>query len=156
MRKLLALLFLVGLGAGGVYLVREGQVDLPAGLGSKATGDLKRKSFRFLECLKFKDFKCASLFHTTEDLKANPEIPKLLEDFFLIPPESLDVQDIVIDFVEFDSTDSRAKVKVTTTVNILNKKETRKPEVMLYWKRVGEAWYLDLRTTLERRRMVPL
>lgn len=45
---------------------------------------------------------------------------------------------------------------MTTTVNILNKKETRKPEIMLYWKRVGETWFLDLRTTLERRGSVPL
>ena len=148
MKKLLALLLVLAAGGGAAYLAREGL--LPG--GASARGTLKRQSWRFLECLKFKEFQGAAAFHSPEDLKKNPNIPKLLEDFFLIPPENLDIQDLRIDFVELDSTGERAKVKATTTINILNRKEIRHPEVMLYWQRAGDRWYLDLRTTLERGR----
>ena len=46
----------------------------------------------------------------------------------------------------------RAKVKGTSTVEVLNKKETRDPEAMLYWRLDGGVWYLDLRTFVERGR----
>ena len=80
----------------------------------------------------------------------------MLEDFFLIPPENLDVREVRVNFVELDSTGVRAKVKVTSTVEVLNKKETRDPEAMLYWRLDNGTWYLDLRTTLERGRNIPL
>ncbi|MBI5202248.1 MAG: hypothetical protein HY925_11720 [Elusimicrobia bacterium] len=152
MKKLLALVFLIGLAGGGAYLAREGKLDVPGFGGERA--ELKRKSQRFLECLKFKNFVEAAAFHSAADLKATPDIPKLLEDFFLIPPESLDVQEYRIDYVELDSSGQRAKVKTVSTVHILNKNETRKPEIMLYWKREGGQWYMDLRTTLERKRSI--
>ncbi len=149
MKKLLFVILVVALGAGAAYLAREGMIPSLPGAGSDRAV-LRKQSYRFLECLKFKDFKGAAAFHSPEDLKTNPNLPKLLEDFFLIPPESLDIQDIALDFIDFDSSGDRAKVKTTTTVNILNKKETQKPEIMLYWRRQGLKWYLDLRTTLER------
>ncbi len=152
MKKLLAVLVLIGLAGGGVWLAREGKLDLPAGLGGGDRALLKKKSERFLECLKFKNFIEAAAFHSAADLKATPDIPKLLEDFFLIPPESLDIQEYRIDYVELDSTGQRAKVKTVSTVRILNKNETRKPEIMLYWKRDSGQWTMDLRTTLERKR----
>ncbi|MBI4348283.1 MAG: hypothetical protein HY553_15690 [Elusimicrobia bacterium] len=152
MKKLLLLLLVIGGAAALLYLAREGKVQLPAALGGADRAVLKTKSERFLECLKFKNFQEAASFHSAADLKATPNIPKLLEDFFLIPPESLDVQEYRVDYVELDSTRQRAKVKTVTTVHILNKKETQKPEIMLYWKREGEQWFMDLRTTLERRR----
>lgn len=80
----------------------------------------------------------------------------MFEDFFLIPPEDLDVREVRVDYVELDSSGRRAKVKVTSTVEILNKKETRDPEAMLYWKLEGGVWRLDLRTTLERGKNLPL
>lgn len=152
MKKLLigAVLF-VGAGGAG-FLAHKGMLP---GVPSDR-GELRSKSMRFMECLKFKEFQEASRFHSPEDLKANPNIPKLLEDFFLIPPENLDVQEVEVDFIELDSTGHLAKVKTTSKVNILNKKETRHPEAMLYWKRVGDKWYLDLRTTLERGRNLPI
>lgn len=152
MKKLLALIVLIVSAGGAVYLAREGKIDLPAGLSGGDRAVLKKKSERFLECLKFKNFIEAAAFHSAADIKATPDIPKLLEDFFLIPPESLDVQEYRIDYVELDSTRQRAKVKTLTTVRILNKNETRKPEIMLYWKREGGQWTMDLRTTLERKR----
>lgn len=146
MRKLFALVFLLALAGGGGYALMQGWVP---GMSSDKHV-LRRKSYRFLECLKFKEFVEAAAFHAPEELKKHPNIPKQLENFFKIPHETLDIQDIRIDFIEFDSTRQRAKVKTTTVVNILNKKETQRPEAMLYWKRVGDRWHLDLRTTLDR------
>lgn len=146
MKKLLILVVLLGGAAGAGFLAMRGRLP---GVHTER-GELLRKSDRFLECLKFKEFKEAAAFHSPEDLKANPDIPKLLENFFLVPHETLDIQDIVIDFIEFDSTGLLAKVKTTTTVKVLNKNENRNLETMLYWKKVGGLWFLDLRTTLER------
>lgn len=146
MKRLILILVLAGAAGGAGYLAVNGYIP------GHETDErvLTDKSMRFMECLKFKEFVEASRFHTPEDLKARPDIPKLLEDFFLIPPEDLDVREVRVDFVELDSTKARAKVKVTSTVNVLNKKETRHPEAMLYWKRVNGQWFLDLRSTLER------
>ncbi|MBI3298956.1 MAG: hypothetical protein HYZ75_12370 [Elusimicrobia bacterium] len=148
MKKLIAFLVLAGSGAGFFLAASNGYV--PGVGGHKAV--LIVKSRRFMECLKFKEFKEAARFHHPQDLKERPDIPKMLEDFFLIPPENLDVKDVRVDYVELDSTRVRAKVRVTSTVEVLNRKETRDPEAMLYWRLENGEWYLDLRTTLERGR----
>ena len=146
MKKLLLAVFVLAAGAAGAYLASEGY--LPGWQSDKAV--IKKKSHRFLECLKFKEFDEAVSFHAPADIKARPDMAKLLENFFRIPPENLDIQDISIDFIEFDSTGQRAKAKTTCGVRILNTKEDRRPEAVLYWKKANGAWYLDLRTTLER------
>jgi len=146
MKKFLILVIVLGGAIGAGFLAMRGQLP-----GVKTDrGDLVRKSARFLECLKFKEFGEAAAFHSPEDLKKNKDIPKLLENFFMVPHENLDIQDISIDFIEFDSTGNLAKVKTTTTVRMLNKDESRNAESMLYWKKDGDQWFLDLRTTLER------
>ena len=152
MKKLHA--FLVLLAAGGGFGLAALNGYIPGVGGPKA--ELMRKSRRFMECLQFKEFKEAAAFHSPQDLKERSDIPKMLEDFFLIPPENLDVREVRVNFVELDSTGVRAKVKVTSTVEVLNKKETRDPEAMLYWRLDNGTWYLDLRTTLERGRNIPL
>jgi hypothetical protein len=146
MKKLLFAVFVLAVGAGTAYLMSEG--TLPGWQTDRAI--IKRKSHRFLECLKFKSFDEAAAFHSPADLKARPDMPKLLEGFFKIPPENLDIQDINIDFIEFDSTGQRAKAKTTCGVRILNTKENKRPEAVLYWMKVDGNWFLDLRTTLER------
>lgn len=150
MKKLILIIVLVaGASAAGFLAVNGNIPGIELGSNQRL---LRQRSMRFMECLKFKEFREAASYHHPQDLKERPDIPKLLEDFFLIPPENLDVRENRVDFVELDSTRTRAKVKVTSTVNILNKKETRDPEAMLYWKLVDGQWYLDLRTTLERGR----
>mgnify|MGYP001592835455 CR=1 FL=1 len=152
MKKLIAILLLLAGVAGTGFLAVNGDIPgLEIGTDQRA---LKQKSLRFMECLKFKEFREAAAFHHPTDLKERPDIPKMLEDFFLVPPENLDVREVRVDFIELDSTKMRAKVKVTSTIHILNKKETRDPEAMLYWRRVDGQWFLDLRTTLERGRNV--
>lgn len=152
MKKLLALLVL--LAAAGAFGLAALNGYVPGVGGHRA--ELVRKSRRFMECLQFKEFKEAAAFHSPKDLAERTDIPKMLEDFFMIPPENLDVREVRVDHVEFDSTGRRAKVKVTSTVEVLNRKETREPEAMLYWKLEDGVWYLDLRTTLERGRNLPV
>ncbi|MBI5242841.1 MAG: hypothetical protein HY922_04035 [Elusimicrobia bacterium] len=151
MKKLLFIVFLLGAAAGAAYLMSQGWI--PGMQNDKSI--LKKKSFRFLECLKFKEFQEAAGFHMPEELKAHSDIPKMLENFFKIPHENLDIQDIIIDFIELDSTGYRAKVKTTSVTRILNRTDIHRPEAMLYWKKVGGQWYLDLRTTLERGASMP-
>jgi hypothetical protein len=146
MKKLLFALLVLAAAAGTAFLMSEGY--LPGWQSDKAV--IKRKSHRFLECLKFKEFDEAVSFHSPADIKARPDMPKLLENFFKIPHENLDIQDINIDFIEFDSTGRLAKAKTTCGVSVLNTKENKRPESVLYWKKVDGNWYLDLRTTLER------
>ncbi|MDD5630076.1 MAG: hypothetical protein PHU21_13490 [Elusimicrobia bacterium] len=146
MKKLLFAVLLLAVAAGTGYLMHEGVV--PGWQSDRAL--IKSKSLRFLECLKFKAFEEAAAFHAPADRQARPDLPKLLEDFFKIPPENLDIQDLNVDFIEFDSTGQRAKAKTTCGVRILNTKEEKRPEAVLYWKKADGTWYLDLRTTLER------
>lgn len=141
MKKLFAVVVVLAAGT-AAFIMFQGK------LGDKAV--LRKKSLRFLECLKFKNFAEAATFHHPEELKAHPEIPRQLEDFFKIPPENLDIQDISVDFVEIDSTGLRARVKTVSGVHVLNTKEERRPEAVLYWKKMDGQWCLDLRTTLER------
>ncbi|MBI5209609.1 MAG: hypothetical protein HY927_06495 [Elusimicrobia bacterium] len=146
MKRLFAIVVVLAAGTGAAFLMSEGYV--PGWPSDKAA--IRQKSVRFLECLKFKNFEEAAVFHTPAELKDHPNIPKQLESFFKIPHENLDIQDINIDFMEFDSTGARAKVKTTTGVHVLNSKEDRRVEAMIYWKKVDGQWFMDLRTTLER------
>ncbi|MFA5140738.1 MAG: hypothetical protein WC728_16045 [Elusimicrobiota bacterium] len=147
MKKLILIVLALAAAVGAAYLASEGR--LPGFESEK--GELKQKSARFMECLKFKEFVEAAAFHSPEEVKAHPDIPKQLENFFKIPHENLDIQETTIDYVELDSTGTRAKVKTTSVVRILNRKdETQRPEAMLYWRKANGTWVLDLRTTLER------
>lgn len=159
MRKLLALVLVLGAGGGAAFLASQG---LLPGVATPSA-ELRRKSLRFIECLKYKEFNEAARFHAFEDLKKHPEIPCQLEGFLHVPPELLDVQDFRIDSIDFDSTGARARVKTTTFFNLLNEGQvmtevkgketegkTRRSESILYWKRVGPEWHMDLRTSLER------
>jgi len=148
MKKLFALVVLLAAAGSAAYLASQGK--LPGYENDKSV--LTKKSTRFMECLKFKEFAEAAAFHAPEELKAHPDIPKQLENFFKLPHETLDIQTTAVDFVELDSTGKRAKVKTTSVIRILNRNgEIQRPEAMLYWKKAADnQWFLDLRTTLER------
>ncbi len=148
MKKILLLLLLLALAAGGVvgYLVLTGQT------GYYRTDEhvIKKKTHRFFECIKFKEFGEAAGFHDAAD-KGKVDIPVLIEDLFLVPPEQLDIQEIQVIFAEVDSSGVLAKSKTRCIVQLLNSKEIKKPEVMLYWKKTGKEWYLKLESTLRRK-----
>ena len=159
MKKLLLLVSLLAAGGGAAFMASQG---LLPGLATES-GLLRKHSLRFIECLKYKEFNEAARFHSLDDLKKHPQIPCQLERFYGVPPELMDVQDFSIDFIDFDSTGVRARVKTTTRYVLLNEGQarsmrdekddqnrTRKSEAILYWKKVGPEWYMDLQTTLNR------
>mgnify|MGYP001609177787 CR=1 FL=1 len=66
MKKLLFIVLLLAAGVGAAVLAQRG---LLPGVGTEKVL-VKKKTGRFLECLKFKEFQEAAAFHTAEDLKA--------------------------------------------------------------------------------------
>lgn len=92
-----------------------------------------RLSMDFMEDLQFKDFRrSASYHHKLEHDRV--DVGQMLEKFFLIKPESLDIQSYRIVKSEVDSTGDRARVHVRTRVHRLNmKKEPEDAELILYW-----------------------
>ncbi len=147
MKKKILLVFvlLLALGA-GAYAVLTGATSVY----QSDAHIIKKKSNRFFECIKFKEFDEASKFHHPDEQK-QANIPKLIEDLFAVPPEQLDIQEVNVLFGEIDSSGVLGKVKTRCTVQLLNSKEIRNPEVMLYWKKLGGNWYLKLRSTLVRK-----
>lgn len=108
---------------------------------------------RFLEDIQYKDFAHASTFHTEEDRKKK-DLPKLLEEKFLVKPELLDIRSFEILQVELHSSGDRARVKTKTTAKILNseqssgKEDVKNIESLWYWKKLGSKWFMDLSSSL--------
>ena len=148
MKKLFLIALLVVGVVGFFYASSEGYLG-----GLSGSGDDKReirdKTIRFFECLKFKEFKEASAFHSEEDQKA-ADIPSMIENLFQVPPEYLDIQDIALMYVEIDSSGILAKSKTRCHAKELNTGQEKDHEVILYWKKEADQWFLKLRSSLER------
>lgn len=146
MKKMLLILLLVGVSVGVGYAVMTGMTPLYQSDAHK----VRDLTYRFFECVKFKEFDEASALHDAADMD-KADIPKMIEDLFKIPPEQLDIQDINVLFADIDSTGKLGKVKTRFIVHVLNTDKIKKPEVVLYWKKQNGKWYLKLRSTLERK-----
>lgn len=120
---------------------------MPGAGGDK--GELRSKTIRFFECLKFKEFVEAADYHNEED-RQDADIPRMIENLFRIPPEYLDIQDISLMFVEIDSSGVLAKTKTRCHAKELNTGAENDHEVILYWKKEREEWFLKLKSSLER------
>ncbi len=143
--KVLLILILILLLGGGAYAVFTGMTPMY----QNDAHLLKKKSERFWECVKFKEFGEAAQFHHPDEQK-QANIPDLIENLFKVPPEQLDIQEVYVKFAEIDSSGVLGKTKTQTTVHVLNANKTKNPEVMLYWKKLKGQWYLKLRSTLVR------
>lgn len=143
--KILLLLLLLLVGGLAAYLVLGGKTPLYR----SERHLLKAKTARFFECIKFKEFGEAAAFHDAADQK-KADIPRLIEDLFRVPPEQLDIREITVVFAEIDSTGILAKTKTRCIVHLLNSKEVRKPEVILYWRKQSGKWYLKLESSLKK------
>jgi len=109
---------------------------------------LETMANKFLEDIQFKDFEKAASYHSREDRKT-VNIPNLIERMFGIKPEFLDIMRYEIVKVQLDSSGKRARVKTKTTVKLLNTKEIREPEIMLYFfKDPAEGWVMELESSL--------
>lgn len=102
----------------------------------------------FLEDIQFKDFDKAASYHSREDRK-NLNIPQLIERMFQIKPELMDIMRYEVVKVQLDSSGKRAKVKTKTVIKLLNTKEIREPEIMLYFfKDPAEGWIMELESSI--------
>lgn len=151
MRKFLLVLVLV-LMAGGAYVMLAPKQQAQTPLSLLMDGDTRKlasQSQKFLEDIKFKDFEAAAQYSDPED-RATADIPKLIERLFQVKPEFLEINQVQVLSADLDSSKKRGRVKLQADVKLLNTKELRKPEVMLYWKKAPSGqWYMDLASSLE-------
>jgi hypothetical protein len=100
-----------------------------------------------MEDIKFKDFNKAASYHSPED-QEEVDIPKLMERLFKIKPELLDVMEYSILDSTLDSTGTRGRVKMKAKVNVLNSGKIKNPEFILYYKKEGDEWFMELESSL--------
>ncbi|MDM8517045.1 hypothetical protein QUF76_12660 [Desulfobacterales bacterium HSG16] len=116
-------------------------------LFSKDKKIVNETTLAFMEDIKFKDFKKAATYHHPDDQeKAN--IPKLIERLFRIKPELLDIMEYSTLETSLDSSKKRAKVKLTAKVHMLNSDKIKNLEMIIYYHKKGEKWYMELESSL--------
>lgn len=100
---------------------------------SSDLGMVEDFSKRFMEDLKFRDFRSSSLYSHPLD-QDRLDIGRALEKLFLVKPEMLDLMDYRIRRAELDSSGERASVIVSSRFKVLNRdKEPQEKELKLYW-----------------------
>lgn len=118
------------------------------GLFSEDLKIIEQMSLSFLEDLKFKDFDNAAAYHHPEDQK-KANIPKLIERLFKVKPELLDIMEYEILETTLDSSKKRGRVKLRAKVNLLNSDKIKTPEMILYYHKKDEKWYMELESSLK-------
>lgn len=108
---------------------------------------LEQLSFKFWEDVQFKDFKAAASFHEA-NIQDKVDIPFYLERLFLIKPEQLDIRKIEIEEVDIDTSTQRGRVRTKLMITLLNSNKTKQPEVILYWYKKNNKWFMRLESSL--------
>jgi hypothetical protein len=108
---------------------------------------LHEATCEFLRSIQFKDFTRASTLHTDAD-RAKRDLPQLIEKKFAVPPELLDIRHFEVVRIDVWPEGNRAKSVNAVTVKLLNSKEIRDVELVLYWKKNEGRWYMDLQSSL--------
>lgn len=112
------------------------------------------KANRWLECIQFKEFEEAGAMSVPED-RGKANVPKLIWEMFKIKHEQLDIQEWDRVMVHVDSSGTLGRTKTRSTVKLLNTEEVRPVELMLYWKKQNEEWYLDIRRSFPSQDYAP-
>ncbi len=148
MKKSTVAFVLAALAVGG-YILYDSQWGRSVLMGffSEDLARIEEISLAFMEDIKFKDFNKAASYHSPED-QEEVDIPKLMERLFKIKPELLDVMEYTILDSTLDSTGTRGRVKMKAKVNVLNSGKIKNPEFILYYKKEGEAWFMELESSL--------
>ena len=148
MKKSTVAFVLVALAVGG-YILYDSQWgrSLLMGIFSEDLARIEDISLAFMEDIEFKDFNKAASYHSPED-QEKVDIPRLMERLFKIKPEFLDVMEYTILDSTLDSTGTRGRVKMKAKVNVLNSGKIKNPEFILYYKKEGEAWFMELESSL--------
>lgn len=138
------------LSVGVFFVAKKSYENIPLSvLLSSDLSVVAEESRKFMEDLQFKDFKSAGAHSIPDHLKTY-DMPMLIERLFQIKPEFLDIQKNKILSVEKDTTDKRAKVNIESEVKVLNTNELKKPNIVLYWKKMEDnKWYLDLASSIK-------
>ncbi len=140
------ILVILVLGAYFAYDAQWGE-SLFLGLFSEDLKIVNNASLSFMEDIKFKDFDKAASYHSPEDRK-KVNIPRLIERLFHIKPELIDIMHYEILESSLDSSKKRARVKIKAKVRILNSEKIKNPELILYFHKKGEEWYMELESSL--------
>lgn len=149
-KVILIFILLVGLAMALLYLSHPSSTvtSTITQATSSDVRELRKLSTDFLEDLQFKDFTKAAAYHSEAD-RGKVDIPKLIERMFAVKPEFMDILRYELKKVEIDRSGDRAKVKTQTVIKLLNTKEIKEPEVMLYWRRdPKEGWVMKLESSL--------
>lgn len=149
MKVLLAFVALLLLAGGGYYWLQASQLT-SAPLGTLLSSDVQtvvKDARAFMEDLRFKDFKSAA-GHSLPEQQGKYDIPMLIERLFQVKPEFLDIQNYDVVSSDLDSTGQRARVHLKSDVKLLNSNELRHPELILYFKKQAQTWYMDLASSL--------
>lgn len=144
-----SLAFVVVLLALGAFFAYDAQIG-PSFFKQLFSGDkglVDQISLAFMEDIRFKDFDKAASYHHPED-QTKVDIPKLIERMFKIKPEMLDIAEYDIMETSLDTSGNRARVKLKAKVHILNAKETKNPEIILYYHKKEGKWYMELESSL--------
>ncbi|PIQ28368.1 hypothetical protein COW36_03945 [bacterium (Candidatus Blackallbacteria) CG17_big_fil_post_rev_8_21_14_2_50_48_46] len=151
MRILLVLVAFLALAGGAVYFFQSSPVA-KAPMGAIFNGDAQKiiqMGQKFMESIQYKDFKAAAQDSLPEQ-KKDLNIPVLIERLFQIKPELLDINNIAVVSHDFDSTGDRARLKMQADVKVLNTQELRKPEIILYFKKLPDGkWYMDFASSIK-------
>ena len=142
MKKWLFLMVVVIAAAGGGYAIHGGYT--PLYYSDKKV--IREHTRQFWEFIRFKSFDQAAEYDDDEDKETTA---KKIERIFRIKPENLDIQRIDVVSVEIDGTGDLARSKTRLEGEMLNPKRSKTIEVMLFWRRDGDAWRLKLRSSLE-------
>lgn len=118
------------------------------GLFSEDLKIIEKMSLSFLEDIKFKDFENAASYHHPDD-REKTNIPRLIERLFKVKPELLDIMEYEILETSLDSTKKRGRVKLKAKVNLLNSDKIKTPEMILYYHKKDEKWYMELESSLK-------
>lgn len=112
-------------------------------------GGLRRIALSFLEDLQFKDFEKAATYHAPE-LQDTVDIPFLLHRLFQSPPETLDIMEYEVLWVDLDSSKLRARVRTRVKARHLPTGDLREANLMLYFHRenIHDPWYMILEDSL--------
>lgn len=151
MRIFAVLALLLALAGGVVFYLQSspmGQAPLGALLSNDAQAIVKMGQ-TFMESIQYKDFKSAAQF-SLPDQKATLDIPVLIERLFQVKPEMMDMNNIQVLSHDFDSSGDRARLRMQADVKFLNSSELRKPEVILYFKKLPDGkWYMDFASSIK-------
>ncbi len=109
---------------------------------------IREKSLSFMEDIRFKDFDKAASYHHPDD-RERADIPKMIERLFKIKPELLDIMEYEILDATLDSSKERGRVKVKSKVGLLNADKIKTPEMILYYHKKDEKWYMELESSLK-------